>query len=108
IHFHFNHVGEAKGFSKEDELILYRIIMECTTNILKHAEATEGWVELAYLQNELKISVIDNGKGLSNKKADGIGMRNIQSRVNFLHGKFEVDSSSQGTSIFIHLPYKAR
>ena len=48
----------------------------------------------------------DNGKGFSNAKSDGIGLKNIQSRVDYLGGEIKIDSGISGTTIMIQIPYK--
>lgn len=47
----------------------------------------------------------DNGKGFSEKQNDGIGLKNIYSRVNYLKGKINIDSGKSGTTIMIQIPY---
>jgi signal transduction histidine kinase len=105
--FSFHHSGEEKGFSKQEELIIYRIIMELTNNIIKHAEATEATIALVYEDTSLHLTSKDNGKGFPAERKDGIGLKNIRSRVNFLNGSMDIKTGSQGTVMSIRLPYKA-
>jgi signal transduction histidine kinase len=106
IHFHFYHSGGCYSFNKSDELILYRIIMELTSNILRHAEATEATLQLIYYENYLEIMIEDNGKGINNDPTDGIGIKNVQSRVSYLKGELKIDSGKLGTTFMIQIPYK--
>ena len=73
------------------EIIIYRIIQELLNNILKHAAASEVFVQLIKEENRLNIVVEDNGKGfdtalLENNK--GAGWTNIRSRVDYLKGNW--------------------
>ena len=104
--FHFHTSGDIQHFSKEDELIIYRIIMELTGNILKHAAATEATIQLVYYADQLEIMSEDNGKGITGKDNNGIGLQNIQSRVNYLNGDMRIDSGPGGTTVMIQFPYK--
>ena len=107
IVFQFHVNGESGKFTKEDELMIYRIIMELTNNVVKHSCATEATVQMIYCDTYLEVIVEDNGKGIPaepNKK--GIGLKNIQSRINYLDGKIIFDSNEYGTTIIIQLPYK--
>ncbi len=106
IRFHFLCSGEDHHFSKEDELVIYRILMEITGNMLKHSEATEATIQLIYYDNQLEIMTEDNGKGIISKETDGIGLKNIQSRVSYLNGKIQIDRGQVGTTIMIQVPYK--
>jgi len=106
IHFHFHSSGEDRQFSKEDELVIYRIIMELTQNILKHSDATEATFQLIYYDQQLKIMTEDNGNGIASNETEGIGLKNIQSRVNYLNGKLTIDSGKNGTTIITSIPFK--
>ncbi len=108
IRFHFIVSGAAWQIIKEDELMIYRIMMELTGNILKHSFATEATVQMLYYTETLEIMVEDNGKGMEKKDSDGIGLKNIQSRVDYLRGEMRIDSNINGTTIIIQLPFKNR
>ena len=108
IHFHFHSSGKDHRFSKEDELVFFRILMELTGNILKHSGATEATIQLIYYDTQLEIMTEDNGSGIRFKETDGIGLKNIQSRVNYLNGEIHIDSGRSGTTIMIQVPYKSK
>ncbi|MFC3196027.1 tetratricopeptide repeat protein [Parapedobacter deserti] len=99
-------VGELPKLGKNAELLLYRIIQEAVANMVKHAEATEGIVQLVGEGPRLSITIEDNGKGFDPKtrKATGIGLKNLASRIQLLHGSQEVHSApGKGTSIYIEI-----
>lgn len=108
IIFNFHISGERKCFSKEEELIIYRIVMELTGNILKHSGATEATIQFIYFDKHLEIMVEDNGVGFSGSQSNGIGLKNIQSRVNYLSGNMKIDSGANGTTVMLQVPYKNR
>jgi two-component system, NarL family, sensor kinase len=87
---------------------VYRIVQELVNNMVKHSEASHGLVQLTKSENTLLIDVEDNGKGMDpdkTKKGDGIGWKNIMSRVEYLKGKLSIDTGSgKGTSIHIEVP----
>lgn len=90
------------------EISIFRIIQELITNTIKHADATEVDISLTNHDALLNIIVEDNGKGfdatiLPNK--DGMGLKNIEKRVEYLEGTFEIDSTPhKGTNIIINIP----
>lgn len=106
--FHFYTSGDNRYFSKADELIIYRILMELTGNILKHSGASEATVQLIYYADQLEVMAEDNGTGMAQHVTDGIGLKNIQSRVNYLGGTIKIDSGLGGTTIMIKIPYKLK
>ncbi|MFN3694170.1 MAG: PAS domain S-box protein, partial [Ignavibacterium sp.] len=75
---------------KDKQLNIYRIVQESLTNVLRHSEANEITLDIVESDNNICIEVKDNGKGFKagslNSNPDGIGMRNLVSRVEFLKG----------------------
>lgn len=91
----------------EDSFLLniYRILQETINNVLKHANATEIQLDIIQLDTELLLIIKDNGVGFSvNAIKTGIGLKNIEKRVDSLNGKLNIISSGNGTTIDIKLP----
>jgi signal transduction histidine kinase len=91
------------------EVMLFRMIQELCTNIIKHSEATEVNIYLTQHNNdELNIIIEDNGKGFDPKNTvsnSGIGLKSIEKKVEQMNGTFTIDSIvSKGTTIIIDLP----
>ncbi len=91
------------------EVMLFRMIQELCTNIIKHSEATEVNIYLTqHNNNELNIIIEDNGIGFDPKNAvstSGIGLKSIEKKVEQMNGTFTIDSIvSKGTTIIIDLP----
>ncbi len=108
MQFNFYHTRITHPFSKEDEIIIYRIVMELVHNCLKHSEATEVNLKLMYDDEKLEIICADNGKGISKEVKAGIGSKSIQSRTLLLKGSAVTESSPEGTLIRIFVPYKKK
>jgi len=87
------------------EIVLYRIVQELLNNVVKHANATRIVAQVIRQLNEVSITVEDNGKGFDVKTLEQLrtaGLRNIRSRVNYLHGQLDIQSEpGKGTSIHI-------
>ncbi|MCR8558953.1 sensor histidine kinase [Mucilaginibacter sp. BJC16-A38] len=90
------------------KIAVYRIVQELINNAVKHASAKTAIVQITLKENILGITVEDDGKGfeLANLSfADGMGYKNLKSRVDFLKGNIDVKSErGKGTSILIQLP----
>lgn len=104
--FQFIVSGSRQDFSKQNSLMIYRIVLELINNIIRHAQATEATIQLVYFDSHLEVVAEDNGVGFSEHIADGIGLRNIRSRVQYLEGNINIDSNSHGTTIVIQVPFK--
>ena len=98
-------VNEPFRLDKEKETILFRIVQEFITNAIKHAKATELNVKLTYENEELEITVKDNGVGFDiNKKSTkkGIGLLNMRGRAKLINAEFNMTSEKgKGTTGYI-------
>lgn len=91
------------------EISIYRIILELINNIVKHADARKVTIQLIKYPNYINLVIEDDGRGFNYSKAvdekKGIGLGNIQSRVEYLNGTIDIDSSpGKGTTVIIEVP----
>lgn len=90
------------------ETVLYRVIQESVNNVIKHSGANQLDIQMNIDESEITVTIEDNGKGfdVSNKgNFEGIGLKNIITRVEFLKGTVEWDSTPwNGTLVAIHIP----
>ncbi|MFX0556953.1 tetratricopeptide repeat protein [Maribacter sp. CXY002] len=104
LNISFQYFGNRLVLKKEIETAIYRIIQELLNNSIKHANATEALVQLNTHEDKLIITVEDNGKGFdASISANGIGLQNIKSRVNFLKANLDISSSTKGTTFCIEI-----
>lgn len=93
-----------------DEVIkanVYRIIQESLQNIIKHAKAKKVILEFSIVNASIIISLKDDGVGFNTKKSkNGIGLKNIKSRIKKLNGTLVLTSKvNKGTLLSITIPY---
>ena len=105
VHIMFQHLGETISIPKKAEVNIFRIIQELVTNSIKHAEAKEINVQISCHKKNIQITVEDDGIGyLTNENnSNGIGLKNINSRVEYLQATIDVVSNKQGTSTTIEI-----
>ncbi|WP_281336784.1 sensor histidine kinase [Flavobacterium eburneipallidum] len=101
--------GLTQRLDNTIEVMLFRMIQELCTNIIKHSEATEVNIYLTQgTPTEINIIIEDNGKGFDPKTIEtksGIGLKNMAKKVEQMGGTFTIDSIvTKGTSIIIDLP----
>jgi len=88
------------------ETIIYRILTECITNTIKHAQSSTIIMKIIEDEEKITINFEDNGKGfnLDEIKHTGLGLTNMQSRLQSINGKLNIESSiGKGTRITIEI-----
>jgi two-component system, NarL family, sensor kinase len=101
----YQSLGMETRLENSVEIIIYRIVQELLNNTMKHAAATDSFVQLIRQDNRLSIVVEDNGKGFDTNFApsnDGAGLANVRSRVDYLKGQYAIHTESgKGTLVNI-------
>jgi Signal transduction histidine kinase len=84
----------------------YRILQEAINNILKHAKAATADIQIFGHDQELVITIEDDGAGFdSGSSKKSIGLQQLKARTESVQGIFEISSSSgKGTQIMIRIP----
>lgn len=97
-----------KGISDRVKILLYRLVQEALSNVLKHAHAKHVTVQLKRIKQDLFVTVCDDGVGFKNTNCRSIrhiGLRSMQDSIRLLGGKFEILSTpGQGTQIKVSCP----
>lgn len=104
--------GEAYRLEGQKEIVLFRVVQEILSNILKHAKANYIKVSLQFTPAHFSLIVLDDGKGFDYEAVlgrelsqSGAGLRNIQRRTEMLGGTCTFKSAqNEGTSVHIQLP----
>jgi signal transduction histidine kinase len=86
------------------EISIFRIVQECLTNILKHADAKSVAISITHSPGGIALQVADDGRGLRDGYSFGVGLRGMEERVRQLHGAFTITSSSRGTTVAVSMP----
>ena len=84
----------------------YRIIQEAIQNINKYSKAKNVKIAFDLIDGSVYLYIIDDGVGFNaNSKSNGIGLKNMRSRVSKLNGNFNIKSvKDKGTTISIFVP----
>ncbi len=99
------------AIDSDSQIMIYRIVQELVSNVLKHAEASRLSISLTGFEDDRMINILiqDNGKGFDPKvvsrNSGGIGLQSLQEMVDGLHGELGIDSHHKGgTTVNIDLP----
>lgn len=100
--------GEKVEIKSSDEIIIFRILQEFFSNVIKHSKAKKLFVYLSYKENTFEIRAADDGIGFdAEQKSDSSGMETMKSRAELLNAELAITSKiGGGTSLFLKYPYK--
>jgi signal transduction histidine kinase len=93
----------------DKQMMLFRIVQEAMQNAIKHAKASTISILAEQKENNLEVSITDNGNGFDTKDTalQGMGVTNIRHRAQLMGGSAKWLSDNKGTSVFIQLPIYA-
>ena len=94
----------------EAETVLYRLVQEALTNIVKHAGAESVSIVLTRRRGGVSAVVEDDGRGFALKdvRDDALGLVGMRERLALLDGTLTVESTpGAGTALVAYLPLKA-
>ncbi|HMP99050.1 MAG TPA: 7TM diverse intracellular signaling domain-containing protein [Cyclobacteriaceae bacterium] len=85
----------------------YRIIQEALNNIIKHSKATEVDIQIFGHENELVLTIEDNGVGFDLENVNnGIGLNQMKTRASLINASIDINSSpGEGSQLLITVPF---
>lgn len=108
VQVRFEADDEIPKLSDVYSITLYRILQESLTNIVKHADANQVWVEINADEKNITLTVQDNGIGFVDKEVllkNGIGISSLRERLELVGGELLINSApAKGTIISARLP----
>jgi len=106
IEFLYRHFNE-ENLPGNLRLMLFRIIQEQVSNIIRHAQATVIQIKLQSDAEYINLTITDNGKGFiqGTAKNGGLGFSNISTRAALFNGKVEITAGpGKGCSLSVLIP----
>ena len=105
LYFQFMCIGQPQKLNREAETLIFRIVNELVGNVQKHAKATEATVQLVYHDTFLNLIVEDNGIGFHTHQGEGVGLRNLRTKAEYLNAELSIDTNERGTSVILTIPF---
>ena len=96
-----------RELTKDQKLVLIRVIQECLNNAIKHAQPDRIDIRITKSSQSRSIEIRDDGVGFdTTQKSNGSGMYNLSKRMETIGGKFYLTSNlGKGTQIILELPF---
>jgi len=107
-------VAENFGrLSRELELVVFRVVQESLTNIVRHSESERVSIRIAREADAITMKIEDDGKGISAEKLaavqsgeSGFGVRAMRERLRPFGGELQITSSDAGTQVLVTIPQR--
>jgi len=97
-----------RAIDRETSTVVFRIIQEALTNVIRHAQATKVNVKVKVDRRSLTLQVTDNGRGISKVEISGfasLGILGMHERVTRLGGEFKIGPRlPAGTQLDVFIP----
>jgi two-component system NarL family sensor kinase len=106
----FESEGELASLTDVVNTVLFRVAQEALTNVARHAQARRVVVRLLGAKTFVMLQVEDDGRGfdltqVSQNPRRGIGLSNMQERVEAVGGQLSLDASAAGTKVAAVIPH---
>jgi len=101
------HLRGERALPLPVEQAVFRLVQEALANVAKHSAADRVTVALEWTEDALKVTIEDNGRGFDLREAmgRGLGLANMQERVQALGGDIRITSRpGEGTRIEARIP----
>jgi signal transduction histidine kinase len=93
------------------ELVMFRLVQECLTNIHRHSGSKSAVIRIARDSKNVSLQIRDEGKGISKDRlseiqsqGSGVGIRGMRERVRHFGGDMRIESDESGTRIAFTFP----
>lgn len=109
---HVRATGDRSRLPEQIETVLFRIVQEALSNVIRHANARQCQVLLDYGVTEVTLTVEDDGQGFdlaealsAAERGCGWGLAGIQERLLMVEGELDIETASgQGTRLTCTVP----
>jgi two-component system NarL family sensor kinase len=105
-------ISEQFGRLPQDlELVVFRLVQECLTNVHRHSGSKSAVVRVAREPDRILVEVRDRGHGIPPQKlalietaGSGVGIRGMRERLRQFRGEMSIESSGEGTAVLVTIP----
>lgn len=113
IQVNLNIPREMKRLPSSLELVLFRVLQESLTNVLRHADSKTVDIRVEMQKNQIALVIRDYGKGMpkgvvqqlnTQGQSGGVGLSGMRERILEFQGQLVIQSDENGTSIRAVLP----
>jgi signal transduction histidine kinase len=99
--------GAAASVSRPVQQLSFQVVREALSNVIKHARAKSVQITIETGHLLVRVSVADDGCGMSAGHSEGIGLAGIRERLELMGGRLSLVSHATGTTLTAEIPESA-
>ena len=99
--------GAADKVSRPVQQLCFHVVREALSNVIKHARAKSVLITIESGDAAARVSIADDGCGVSANQSDGIGLAGVRERLDLMGGKLTLESHAGGTTVVAEIPESA-
>ncbi len=103
---------DLERFPREMELVIFRLVQECLTNIHRHSGSKTASIRIARGRDQVTVEIQDKGRGMSPQRlaeiqsgGSGVGIRGMRERLRQFEGILTIESNEAGTQVSVTIPH---
>jgi PAS domain S-box-containing protein len=94
--------------NQERSTMLFRIVQEALTNVVRHAHASQATIQVEQVSDEIVVKVVDNGRGIDTDRLlnrESWGILGMYERARYFGGELRITGTpGKGTEVALRLP----
>jgi signal transduction histidine kinase len=102
------HVDKMNALTRPVQQVCYQVAREALANVLRHAGASRVEIAIEKRGERVRLSILDNGKGMGNATGHGgLGLGGLTERLELMGGRLRVESKAGSTRLVAEIPEPA-
>jgi signal transduction histidine kinase len=108
---HLDISPEVGRLPRDMELVIFRLVQECLTNIHRHSGSKTASIRISRESEQVTLDIRDQGRGMSPERLaeihagrSGVGIQGMRERLLQFEGTIKFESSASGTRVFATIP----
>jgi signal transduction histidine kinase len=102
------HADKMNALTRPVQQVCYQVAREALANVLRHAGASRVEIAIEKSGERVRLSILDNGKGMGNATGrGGLGLNGLSERLELMGGRLRVESKAGSTRLVAEIPEPA-
>jgi signal transduction histidine kinase len=101
------HADRMKTLTRPVQQVCYQVAREALANVIRHAAATRVEIAIEKRGQRVRLSILDNGRGIAAAAERGIGLNGLSERLELMGGRLRVESKPGATRLVAEIPEPA-